>query len=913
MSEEKRETARRIPARWIVIPLTLLVVLVLMAGYLLLPLAAERIVVPMMFKEAGVQDYALPVRAIGPFGMDLGALSIGPDTAPGIEVAAIRVGYNPAGLLQGHLTRLTLSGVRIRLVEKQGGGFEINGLSTVRNSAGEDQRLPQKLPIAIDRVEVKQGEILVQKGDRPMAIPFEADIIPSKDLQTMEGSIALTIFDGDMRVRGRVDLADNRLSAAWEGRGFRLQELARLMDLGDLTALTGTGAVRGGLQGRLAPLEIETADLTLSHTPCRLIWGDSRLDLSGAADADHLQATIKSDGAGVWAVAAGPVRMTVPRGEGRFSVIGQLKSGDDERWEWQGQLAATVALAPDINGSVRPAWPLIFETAADLSPEGRWQASLRVAESPSSGTGEKTAPGSPSPWPTLTALTFRAEGERSPFNADAHWQLPALDWAREGLRLHLKAVEGVAHYQHEGDAGNGTLAVTLGSVTVSAPDGTAHLDAIRVSGQGEWTSGGPPRMSGEVAVDKGRFSGAEMEVRASGFSLRLPLAWPPPEKGKAGAFALASTVWKKRELGPLTGQLRQTAQGVSFEARHASRLVPGLTAKAAGRVGPGPGGHTPVGEIQWSAERPADAPPIAVSRLLPDPPDLSITFEGALFARGKATYDGLLQGSLTAGIAAGRLQMDDQGGVIEGIETTFHLPDMTTLRSAPAQGLTFETTSLGNVRAEKGRLTYQVEPGSVVFLENGRFQWCGGTVIIPATRFTAGKNAYDITVFCDRLKLDQLLEQFGLAQVEGGGAVSGLLPVSLTDGRLSFENAFLYSSPGEGGVIRVQGSEVLTAGVPQGTPQYNQMELARYALKDYDYQWAKVTMNSVGDDLLVQLQFDGKPAEPLPFIYDPAAGGFVKTEPGTPGSVFQGIRLDVNVTLPLNRILRYRELFKRLQ
>jgi hypothetical protein len=149
--------------------------------------------------------------------------------------------------------------------------------------------------------------------------------------------------------------------------------------------------------------------------------------------------------------------------------------------------------------------------------------------------------------------------------------------------------------------------------------------------------------------------------------------------------------------------------------------------------------------------------------------------------------------------------------------------------------------------------------------------------------------------------------------VEGGGAISGLIPVSLTDGRLTFKNAFLYSTPGEGGVIRVQGSEVLTAGIPPGTPQYNQVELARHALKDYDYKWAKITMNSVADDLLVQLQFDGKPAAALPFIYDPAAGGFVKTQAGRPGSVFQGIRLDVNVTLPLNRMLRYRELFQRLQ
>jgi hypothetical protein len=551
--------------------------------------------------------------------------------------------------------------------------------------------------------------------------------------------------------------------------------------------------------------------------------------------------------------------------------------------------------------------------AADLSPEGRWQASLHQAESELFGEEKKKLSGSPSPWPVLTGLSLSAEGERFPLTADVRWQLPALDWTHDGLRLRLEAVEGTARYQDDGDIRDGTLAATFGSTMVSAPAGSAHLNAVRVSGQGRWAAGGPPRLYGEVVVDKGRFTAPTMNAGASGFSLRLPLAWPPPENGKPGAFALTSARWQKRELGRLTGQLHQTPQGVAFEARHENRLVPGLTVKARGWAGLGLGGGAPVAQVQWSAERPADAAPIALTDLLSNPPDFPITFAGALSARGEAIYDGELQGSFSAGISGGRLQVDDQGAVIEGIETTLHIPDITRMRSAPAQTLTFETTSLGNVRAEKGRLAYQVEPDAVVFLEDGRFQWCGGTVIIPATRFTAGKNAYDVTAFCDRLKLDQLLEQLGMAQVEGGGAISGLVPVSLTDGRLRFNNAFLYSSPGEGGVVRVEGSEVLTAGVPKGTPQYNQMELARYALKDYDYEWAKVTMNSVGDDLLVQLQFDGKPAEPLPFVYDSAAGGFVKTAPGTPGSVFQGIRLDVNVTLPLNRILRYRELFKRLQ
>ncbi len=912
---ETKTTPRRIPVRWIVIPATLLVALVLMAGYLLLPLAAERLLVPVLFKEAGIRDYALPVRALSPFGMDLGTLRIGPAASPGIAVAAIRARYHPAGLLQGRLTRLTLNGVRIRVVVKPDGGFEIPGLPAFRESAGEDQGQPVKSPVAIARVDIRQGEILIGMEDRQVLIPFEADLAPSPDMKVLEGSLTLKVPDQGLVVQGRLDLADNRLSLQWEGRRLRLGELARLAGLQELTTLTGTGAVRGNLQGRLSPLKIEIAALTMSHTPCRLIWGDIRLDFSGATTAANLQATIKSAGAGVWAVEAGPIRTVVPGGEGSFTVTGQLKSGADASWAWEGNLAATVTLDPDTNNSLpRVAWPLEMKTDARFWPEGRWQADLQLSESGSfGGKGGKAPGGSTSALPNLAGLTLRAEGERSPLKADIRWQLPTLDWARDDLRLRMEAVEGTARFQHDGAAGNGTLAVKMGSVTVSAPAGTARLDALRVAGQGEWTPDGPPDLSGEVVVDKGHLTIPAADIRASGFSLRLPLAWPPPEKGKPGAFALSSTLWQKRELGRVTGQLRQTAQGIAFEARHANRIVPGLTVKAGGRVDLAPGGRLPLVKIDWSAERPVDAGPIVVSDLMSDPPGFPITFTGALFARGEAAYDGGLRGSLSAGIGAGRLAVEDQGGVIEEIETTLHFPDMTTLRSAPAQVMTFKAVALGKVRAEKGRLAYQVEPGAVVFLEDGRFQWCGGTVIIPATRFTAGKNAYDITAFCDRIKLDQLLEQLGMAQVEGGGAISGLIPLSLVDGRLRFNNAFLYSSPGEGGVIRAQGSEMLTAGIPPGTPQFNQMELARYALKDYDYQWAKVTMNSEGDDLKVQLQFDGKPAEPLPFEYDSAAGGFVKTAPGTPGSVFQGIRLDVNVTLPLNRILRYRELFKRLQ
>jgi hypothetical protein len=92
-----------------------------------------------------------------------------------------------------------------------------------------------------------------------------------------------------------------------------------------------------------------------------------------------------------------------------------------------------------------------------------------------------------------------------------------------------------------------------------------------------------------------------------------------------------------------------------------------------------------------------------------------------------------------------------------------------------------------------------------------------------------------------------------------------------------------------------------------------QMELAGKALEDYDYTWAKLNLTTEGEDVLLKMQLDGKPAKPLPFVYQKDMGGFVKVEADVQGSTFQGIRLDVNFRLPLNQIMQYKELIRMIQ
>jgi hypothetical protein len=134
----------------------------------------------------------------------------------------------------------------------------------------------------------------------------------------------------------------------------------------------------------------------------------------------------------------------------------------------------------------------------------------------------------------------------------------------------------------------------------------------------------------------------------------------------------------------------------------------------------------------------------------------------------------------------------------------------------------------------------------------------------------------------------------------------------LGKGTIRFGDGFLFSTPGDGGTISLSGTEKLTEGIPPNTPQFAQLELAREALKDFDYKWAKVALATEGDNMVLRMQLDGKPANPLPFVYKKNLGSFVKMKEGGQSSVFQGIRLDVNFRLPLDKLLHYGDIFQNI-
>ena len=107
-----------------------------------------------------------------------------------------------------------------------------------------------------------------------------------------------------------------------------------------------------------------------------------------------------------------------------------------------------------------------------------------------------------------------------------------------------------------------------------------------------------------------------------------------------------------------------------------------------------------------------------------------------------------------------------------------------------------------------------------------------------------------------------------------------------------FDDAFLFSTPGEDGMIKGELDEALVdedSGI--------EMELSKDALKDFTYSWVRMRMISTGPDkenLKLELQLDGRPNRALYYAFDENTASFVKSP--TP-CIFQGIRLDTNVSM----------------
>ncbi len=253
-------------------------------------------------------------------------------------------------------------------------------------------------------------------------------------------------------------------------------------------------------------------------------------------------------------------------------------------------------------------------------------------------------------------------------------------------------------------------------------------------------------------------------------------------------------------------------------------------------------------------------------------------------------------------IADADLFIPEQKLEVRGIGLGFEVPEISILKSAPGQTLSFKSVKYDRIETGAGLATFRMEAPDTWQVENARLDWCNGHIRLGGITYRIGQTTTEAVLYCDRLEMPIFLTQIGLGQINGSGSINGTIPVVLvqkTDAlgktkidNIYFEDAFLFSTPGENGVIKGDLDEALT-----NAATGIEMELAKDALKDFTYSWVRMRLQSVGpekENMKLELSLDGRPNRALYYAFDENTASFIKSP--TPCN-FQGIRLDTNVNM----------------
>ncbi len=282
-----------------------------------------------------------------------------------------------------------------------------------------------------------------------------------------------------------------------------------------------------------------------------------------------------------------------------------------------------------------------------------------------------------------------------------------------------------------------------------------------------------------------------------------------------------------------------------------------------------------------------------------------VTLPEGLEVSGNVTAESRLQ--MVGESLSGDAQLSYEEGSVDfgdykfsQIDLQLGLPKLPTIQSKPSQLATIGNVELGNIKMSDAAIRFRLDDQNTVFIEGVRLNWCGGRVETGGLQLYKNMEELDTTLYCDRLGYTELLNQLGVGDAEGEGSLNGRLPLFINKDGIRFDDGFLFSTPGDSGIVRFKNTEQLRQGMPS-IEQAAYLDYSLEALENFSYNWTKLTFNTEAKQLVLALQLDGKPAAPLPYGYK--QGQIVKSETGR--GLQHPIRLDVNFRLPLDDLFHY--------
>lgn len=455
-----------------------------------------------------------------------------------------------------------------------------------------------------------------------------------------------------------------------------------------------------------------------------------------------------------------------------------------------------------------------------------------------------------------------------------------------------------------GTDGSVQFTVKASDIGYSASFAKGHIPDLVVSGDVSIQNSQLKKIQAFAKLTDAQFNAGGL--RAGKMNAMFPFRWPYPpgqknesQRGGNGYLHVGEIQYSDRKLGTISSSLYQSGLGLTIAGRYKD-FFQELGFDFSGTTGMG-NDRGFFAKLDFKTTAPQKIVKLELGKIAPELKGVS--FEGGIDLGGTCSFtNGTFTGTARTKIRNSKIEVPGKGMTLEGVDLDLNLRDIFRMCSFPGQIFKFKRFSWGSIETGEGEVVFQTESPKSFFLEKGEISWCGGHICTNAVRIEPEKKELDITLFCDRLRLATILKQFNAADATGEGTVNGRIPICINEGKIKFIDGFLYSTPGEGGTVRIQTNK-LALGMPALSQQSIQMEIAGEALKNFTYDWAKLSLNSKGNDLLLLMQLDGKPSELMPFEFNKDEGLYKTKEKKR--TRFKGIRFDINFRLPLDEMLHY--------
>jgi len=913
---------------FVLIPVLFLLAVGILSFIFLLPRFLEKNVLPSLGKQIFTSVNG-QIFNIGINKASMGNLTLGDGEKIALRIGSIQADYSLSSIKNKKIDQVKINGFSVNL-EISEGKIVIPGLD-LEKIAGTEKRHEKlthssavKIDWQLDNFQIANGVINILYEKQHVFIPFDLQIIRNKQPVTASLSIyslSLHIYPQgeEIAVTGTIDLKSNKGMFSLLADSFDIKSLAFL--LGDRQNKLDVGkiAIRSNAEVKLMPFQLVSSGIDCELESLDLNSGLLTFGTPAGSAESGKPLQLKINGNGLqWDVTVHgsmvkPLEASITL-DGKFLLENNSAKGAGNIE--MGIASQAVALNPGYFPWVIKGNSLINgDFSVERTPIA-WHANIISRDSNkdieflygknmlSTGNPSFSIEGKGDTETTEIEILLAIKNIHATGADTSDIILPRADlqaFFNQEKSPQASLVKGKFELLMSGATIKKELLTVNGDITLAGNMMEQPLQNMKF-----------PGIAGEIIVSNARANEQKNNVTAQSLEGRIPWQLFMENHEANGKMKITGITWKKNELGSFEAGIRLNGDEYSFDGRFIHSLPDGLVTSVTGKAG--------IADSKYLADMALhmDVTPFNALHLGRFDTSMSNSYiNGELGLDSEIRYDtNSLTGNMTVVLKNGRFKNQEKKQTVNDINLSLHIPSLPDIRSAPAQKILFDKASVGDLIFEKGKVIWQLESPDSIFIEEGVVQWVGGRVFTNAVRISPEIDELVVPIFCDRLILTEVLTQFGITGAAGEGTVSGRIPLHISKGNIRFEDGFLYSSPGQGGSVKIAAFDLLSAGIPKNSPQFAQVDFAAEALKNFQYNWVRLLLNSDGEDMVMQMQMDGKPVQSLPFTYD-SRTGLLQRADETKKGINQPIRLDVNFRLPLNRFLGYsgkiQDIMKKLQ